>query len=234
VTDLAIFVPSRRRPKNVARLVDACARTCRTAHMLVFGFDEDDPDLEAGIAAAAGARYQVKPRMGLAEWTNVLAAAHMDAAFLGSIGDDMVPVTDGWDERLITAIEHNHDGVGMAYPNDLVRTDIPEAIVMSTPIVKGLGWMALPDCQHWCIDDAWRDLGAGAGCLSFCESVIVEHRHWHKWMRDPTVTHDATYTDAETLLGADRNAYRKWRLTRMRADIGTVRVTRAALGVDHA
>jgi len=202
-----------------------------------FAFDDDDPDREASIKAAGHHRYTVGPRDGLTGWTNNLAMRHVlrgDARALGSFGDDHVPITHGWDGLLLDVIDKHHGGVGMAYPNDLIRTDIPEAVVISAPIVAGLGWMALPETYHWCIDDAWRDLGAGAGCLSFCESVVVEHKRWWKWQKDPTVQHDATYSEAEQRLADDRNIYRKWRLTRMREDIGKVRAIRAGLGVAGA
>ena len=237
MADLWLLVPSRGRPASVERLVRSCALTCTMDTRIHFAFDDDDPDREESIKAAGHHRYTVGPRNGLTGWTNELAMRHVkrgDARALGSFGDDHMPVTQGWDSLLLAAIDKNHGGVGMAYPNDLVRTDIPEAVVISAPIVAGLGWMALPGTHHWCIDDAWRDLGVGAGCLTFCETVTVEHRHWFKWAPDPTVKYDSTYADAGKCLADDRNAYRKWRLTGMRQDIAKVRAIRAGLGVSDA
>jgi hypothetical protein len=236
-SDLWVLVPSRGRPASVERLVRSCALTCTADTRLHFAFDDDDPDLAANIEACGHHRYTTGPRDGLTGWTNILAAHHVkqdDARALASLGDDHVPVTHGWDTLLLETIGKQHDGVGMAYPNDRLRTDIPEAVIISAPIVTGLGWMALPGTHHWCIDDAWRDLGAGAGCLSFCEQVIVEHRHWFKYAPDPTVTYDSTYADAAGQLTADRNAYRRWRLTGMRQAIGRVREIRRAAGIADA
>ena len=220
MTDLVILVPSRGRPASVARLAEACAKTCRTGYLLHFGLDEDDPAAEDAVRAAREYEplFNIGPRVGLTSWTNLLAADHPDVPYLASLGDDHLPVTTGWDEQLITAVEHM--GGGIAYPNDERRVDIPEAAVISTPIVKALGWMACPTMNHWYIDNVWNDLGRGAGCLAFCRDVLVKHLHPNVAPGTPV---DATYTDAAGDWDADLRAYQKWRLYQMRADIATVR-----------
>ena len=222
VADLAVLVPSRGRPANVARLIKACAKTCRIKTMLMFGFDDDDLALSANLAAIDWESMSVvQPRMGLAAWTNHLCGAVIDGSvdvpYLASVGDDMVPITDGWDEQLIGQLERT--GPGFAYPEDRRRSDIPEACVISTPIVQALGWMCLPALDHWYVDNVWADLGNGAGCLHYLPDVIVEHRH-------PNVTGqpgDRTYSDAAARFDADAAAYRRWRLFQMGKDIETVR-----------
>jgi hypothetical protein len=221
MTDLAVLVPSRGRPANVARLVDRWAETCRADTILHFGFDEDDPAFVDNLDAAEGCLTSIRPRMGLAAWTNELASLHMDSTHLASIGDDMVPVTPGWDEKLIGACGPG----GMSYPCDKRRDDIPEAVVMSTRIVAALGWMCLPSLHHWYVDNVWSDLGRGAGCLTYLPEVVVEHRHPNVRGGDKP---DPTYWDAAPLMGADLAAYQRWRLHQMRADID--RVVRACSG----
>jgi len=204
----------------VRRLVEACARTCRAATILHFGFDDDDPELFAGLREADGHLVTVEDRMGLAPWTNHLARLHGDAPYLASIGDDMVPLTDGWDVRLIDAIADM--GGGFAYPDDKRRDDIPEAVVMSGEIVRALGWMCLPALSHWFIDTVWSDLGTQAGCIRYCPEVVIRHDNPAV---APHVPVDATYTDASGSFAADMAAWQKWRLRRdgMRADIERVR-----------
>lgn len=201
----------------MARLVESCAATCRAATILHFGFDDDDAELTANLSAADGCLSSVGPRMGLAGWTNRLAFAHMDsAAHLASVGDDMVPVTVGWDEMLITACGPG----GMAYPNDKRRADIPEAIVISAPVVRSLGWFCEPSLHHWYVDNVWSDLGRAAGCISYLPDVIVEHKHPNVPGGDRP---DATYHDASGRWEADLAAYQNWRLRRMRDDVAKVR-----------
>lgn len=219
-SDLALLVPSRGRPKNVARLTDACAETCRTDYEIHWGFDDDDPELTANWAAA-GINVTTMPRMGLAKWTNVLAHANLHVPFLCSIGDDMVPLTVGWDEMLIEAAGPD----GMAYPNDRRRDDIPECIVIGTPIVRELGWMCEPTLGHWFVDSVWRDLGSANECLAYLREVVVEHKHPNVGGGDPS---DATYHEAAAGFAADMASYQKWRLHRMRSDVETVKRARAA------
>ena len=201
----------------MARLIEACAKTCRASTILHFGFDTDDPAYTANITAADGALVTVRSRMGLAHWTNALSALHEDTRWQASIGDDMVPLTDGWDERLCEAA----GTAGMAYPDDRRRADIPEAIVISTSLVRALGWFCEPTLHHWYIDSVWADLGRAAGRLRFLPDVVVEHRHPN--VPGSGARPDATYSDAAAGFAADLAAYQKWRLKRMRADIETVR-----------
>jgi len=230
MADLAVLVPSRGRPASVERLVRACALTCAADTVLHFGFDEDDPELEANIAAAAGWPRTVAPRMGLAAWTNRLARKYTAEGLpppraLASVGDDMRPVTAGWDRMLLDKLPA---GGGFCYPDDKRRDDIPEAVVISTPIVEALGWMALPQCAHWFIDNVWADLGRAAGCLVYCPDVTVEHLHPN--VRPDVTRTDQTYHDAAGSFDADLAAYQSWRLRRMRADAAVVRGVREAAG----
>ena len=158
--------------------------------VVAFGFDEDDDDLASNLKAADGCLTSVRCRMGLAKWTNTLSALHEDTRWQASIGDDMVPVTDGWDERLCEAA----GPAGMAYPNDRRRTDIPEAIVIGTPVIRALGWFCEPTLHHWFVDAVWRDIGHAAGCLRFLPDVVVDHRHPN--VPGSGARPDATYSDA--------------------------------------
>jgi hypothetical protein len=216
MTDLWVLMPSRGRPAHVERVLRTYALTCTADTRVHFAFDADDPCLDANLAAAKGHPYEVGERDGLAGWTNKLAELHRDAPVLGSFGDDHVPVTHGWDAGLLAAIPR---GCGWAYPNDQRRIDIPEAVVMSGPIVAALGWMALPAVKHWCIDNVWGDLGRAVNRIVFCRQIIVRHLH-------PNVTSvpgDQTYADAAGDWNEDMQAYQKWRLRRMRQDIAIVR-----------
>ncbi len=220
--DLEVLIPSRGRPLSVERVVRSCALTCRADTKIRFAFDDDDPKLEDSIAAAQGHSYMTGPRDTLTGWTNKLAARHAGhAPALGSFGDDHMPVTDGWDEQLLESLPA---GGGYCYPNDQRRDDIPEAVVISSAIVKALGWMSPPFVTHWFQDNVWRDLGAGAGCLVYRADVIVRHLH-------PNVLGkpgDATNHDAAQRYDSDLAAYQRWRLRGMSRDLGAVRGVRAA------
>jgi hypothetical protein len=193
--------------------------------ILHFGFDNDDPQLTANITAAGPALFTTHDRMGLGPWTNHLAALHPNVPHLASLGDDMVPITPGWDRLLVAAAGR----AGMAYP-ELGRgpehgrqPGIPEGIIIARPLIDALGWVCQPDLSHWFVDNVWRDIGAAAGCLAFVPEAIIRHMHPNVPGGDKP---DATYTAAARSYDADLAAYQRWRLRRMRADVSAVRRVR--------
>ena len=221
--DLLVIVPSRGRPAGIARLLDSVHETSRAKTHLHVAVDEDDeklPQYEAVMKKAGGEHdvLETGPRKGLCGTTNDVAVRRADEyPCLASFGDDMVPRTPGWDRALIRGIG-DMGGTGIAYPFDGVREDIPEAVVMSSDIVRALGWMCEPSLKHWYPDNVWADLGRGAGCLRHLRAVAVDHLN-------VVVTQakaDETAAGNGKSLDADREAYWLWRRTRMAADIDVI------------
>ena len=217
--DLLVITPSRGRPRNAARLLEAVHKTAKLDTSVFLLLDEDDEELTEykkvfTEKAKKGDELRWGPRMGLAEWTNYAATLMADDYdFFASLGDDMVPKTPGWDRALINAIQ-DMGGTGFAYPWDGIREDIPEAVIMSSDIVKALGWMALPELRHFWIDDVWGDLGRQAGCIRHSRTVKIDHLH----PAAGKASSDTTYRESRMKIEADREAYHKWHKTRMRED----------------
>ena len=221
--DLLVIVPSRGRPQNIARLLDAVHATAKMSTHVHVAVDDDDPELERyryvmSQAAAEGDRLTAGPRKGLCAWTNEIAAARAgEYPSLASLGDDHVPVTPGWDRALIRGIA-DMGGTGITYPWDGTREDIPEAVVLSSDIVQALGWFCLPGLSHWYPDNAWADLGRGAGCIRHLRAILVDHRQ----VATGKAPVDQTAKDNGRSLDADRDTYYRWRATRMADDIATI------------
>jgi hypothetical protein len=215
--DLLVIVPSRGRPQNIARLLDAVHETAKMKTHVHVCVDDDDPELDRyryvmKQAARDGDRLDTGPRMGLTAWTNEIALLRArDYPYLASLGDDMIPRTPGWDKALVKGIERM-GGTGFTYPWDSQREDIPEAVVMSSDIVREFGWMAHPDLEHWYIDNVWADLGRGAGCIRHLRAIAVDHQ----WKADQTSK------DSGEKLARDRIAYYSWRKTGMAEDVKTL------------
>jgi len=145
--DLLVIVPSRGRPQNIRRLLNAVHNTAMMNTHVSIGIDDDDDAASnyMKIFEECGREWddlQEGCRKGLTEWTNHIAVPEAaNYPYLASFGDDMIPRTKGWDKALITGIERM-GGTGFTYPHDGSREDIPEAVVMSSDIVQVLGWMA--------------------------------------------------------------------------------------------
>jgi hypothetical protein len=224
MTDMLVMVPSRERPANVARFANAAAQTMAGVASVLFVFDEDDPLLDDNYTAVKQpGRWpylvRVQPRMITVPKLNNAAMAYRDAfPVLMFTGDDTVPVTRWWDAEMVKTISAM-GGTGMAYPNGLGRTDIPEHVAISTDIVRALGWFAYPGIAHYYVDNTWADIGNGARCLQFREDVVLEHLNplYGKGPRDHVLR------VAENKAEADHAAYLKWCAERRDADIRVVK-----------
>lgn len=224
--DLLVITPSRGRPERLAEMAAAVRATSYLDTDVVAAVDTDDPRYrDYALLANSGVPVVAGPRGSLAAWTNTLAYryAHSDSPprYLASLGDDHIPRTPGWDEQLIKVIEAM-DGPGWAYGNDLLQGEnLPTAWVQSTELVRALGWMALPGCEHLFIDDAVRDLGRAAGRITYHSGVVIEHMH----PAAGKAAEDDTYRagNSQQRVNEDGAAYRKWVAEGLERDAATVR-----------
>ena len=226
--DLLVCVPSRGRPDRLGTMLDASLSLSEAATDIAAGIDDDDRKLDGYEALRPRDRvmWQISPQRSVADWTNHLAQSGCGKyrAFC-SMSDDHLPRTPGWDRLLLEAIDAM-GGTGIAYGDDLLQGPVvPTAAVVSSDIVAALGWLALPLCKHYWIDNAWKALGEGAGCLAYCPEVVIEHLHpgASKALWDETYAVEAAYGREDEI------AYEGWRDSgRMAADIATVAALRAA------
>lgn len=205
-TSVTVLVPSRGRPGNLKRLVDAVAATAPGAHVIA-RVDDDDPHLGEYLDLV-WADVVVGPRAGFVAAVNELAV-WADRNYLMIVGDDVLPETPGWADAMIDALDGRP---GIAYGDDGLRhkhaPDLPTHPMMHRDLAARIGWAALPTCRHLFPDNAWRDLGIGLGNFPF---VDVKLTHLHPWAGK--APRDQTYTDANNRAAADldRAAYEAWR-----------------------
>jgi hypothetical protein len=92
------------------------------------------------------------------------------------MGDDHLPRTHGWDETLYQPIKEK--GYGVSYGNDLFQGEnLPTAVMMSTNIIKTLGFMSPPNQVHMFLDNFWKAVGERLNALTYFDDVIIEHLH---------------------------------------------------------
>ena len=185
MTDLVVLVPSRGRPDKVMELMAAFDATCRAyTELLIVVDDDDDSDYAAASSGCANLMVVRRPdprRRGMVHALNTAAGrvvnTREDVPFaVGFMGDDHRPRDIGWDAAYLT--ELSDLGTGIVYGDDLLQGKrLPTQVAMTTDIVRTLGFMAPPVLRHLYVDNFWRDLGRGAGCLRYLEDVVVEHVH---------------------------------------------------------
>jgi hypothetical protein len=179
VVDLVVVVPSRGRPGNVERLVQAWHDTSQASTELVVAVDEDDPRLKdyQEIRMPFLGRLRVGRRLRLGGTLNEVAAEYADRAFaIGFMGDDHVPRTVGWDATVTAALEEL--GTGIVYGDDLIQgAALPTAAFMTSDIISALGYMVPGGLVHLEIDTAWLLLGRAIDRIRYLPEVVIEHCH---------------------------------------------------------
>ena len=169
------ILPSRSRPHNLLRLIDAWARTGASTPVELC-IDSDDPFREQyeDMALPSTWRTVVGQRAGLAHIYNQAYRRHPDARFYGFIADDVVPETPGWDSILIEAASSD----GMAVPAGGESTGGCPHFVLGGDLVRSMGWLSLPGLDRIYIDTCWGDVAKARGVFRQAPEVTLEHRHF--------------------------------------------------------
>lgn len=185
------IVPTRGRNDNAMRLFDAINATADFTE-LIFAIDEDDvatySDLIHATAGVNNVKVVIAARMGmngtLNHWATWMAS---DYDFICFMGDDHLPRTAGWDTKLAESIGSD---AGIAYGNDLLQGEnLPTAVVMSSVIIRALGFMSPPALKHLFLDNFWLAMGHALGNVNYLPDVIIEHLHYINGKAD----HDERY-----------------------------------------
>ena len=185
LNDLLVAVPSRGRPGNIARLIDAMGSTCTGDTHLVVGLDEDDPTVEQYLSIDTGSLnvefdVQTQGLRQVVALTNHLTIPRADSyRFIGHIGDDNVPRTHGWDSRIVETLEQ--PGIRFTFGDDLYpgreKGTLTIHVFMEAGVVKTLGYFGPPSIKHQYVDVVWEAWGEKAG-LQYLDDVVIEHMHY--------------------------------------------------------
>lgn len=202
-------------------MVQAWRKLSLSSDLIIY-LDDDDPE------APNYRRYkdpritvEVGPRRRLVAATNYGVETHPDYEYYGSMGDDHIPMTEGWDTKLIERIESNN-GWGIAYGDDLLKHEqLPTACIMSANIIQAIGYMCLPALIHLYVDDFWKELGAATGMLFYEPSVVVEHVHPF----GGKVPMDEGYKESNSIanFNHDHEVFIDWKNNQKQTDIERIR-----------
>lgn len=211
--DLAVLVPSKGRPHNIDRLVSVMEKTCRGDTTLIVGLDQDDAN---SYPRMGGVIYEVSDKVTyVVPWMNHLARLYGDKfRYLGHIGDDNVPRTDGWDVRLMEALEQTP----FAFGNDLYPREPGSLcchIFMRSEVTETLGYMGPPSIRHMYVDPVWMAWGRACG-ITYLDDVILDHVHYTGGRGG---TEDDTYRRSRDLDPGDREAFYRYCDDHLNSDI---------------
>lgn len=216
--DLLVIVPSRGRPHNAERLIEAFEVTgAFEVAQLVFAIEADDPEHDNYVIREEQNRSWA---LSYPEWQPMVhklnaAADHLltayDYPYVMFMGDDHVPRTYGWARTYVAELRRM--GTGVVYGDDLVQGErLCTQWAMSSSIVHTLGRMVPAPVEHMYCDNSIMDVARAAGCLKYLPDVKIEHAH-------PVAGRgawDASYqkTNAREQYRKDHRAYMEWKNSR--------------------
>lgn len=181
-------LPSRSRPHNIARLARVWQETGASTSLWL-RLDDDDPRLSEYLVLALpeGWTREVGPRRPLGAIYNEAYQRAPERLWWGFIGDDVVPVTQGWDTALIEAAGDSR----MAVPaggHDQKGTEGAPHFVLGGGLPRVTGWLCLPGLDRLYIDTVWQTYAERRGALVRCPEIVLEHHHFsnRKALRDQT------------------------------------------------
>jgi hypothetical protein len=200
--DMLVIIPSRNRPKNVAEITK-CLVEQSVDIDICFGLDNDDASVYDYLP---GIIYERNQRLMMNGTLNLIANKYVDNyKFLCFMGDDHRPRVFGWDKILSDPLIKKP---GFSYGNDLIQKEfLPTAVVVSSNIIKSLGYMAPPVLKHIYLDTFWLDLGNAIDSINYFEDVIIEHMH--PYLKKSLV--DTTYSESWALVDNDKAMYEKYK-----------------------
>lgn len=219
-SELVVLVPSRARPQNIQRLLQAWTSTSAQASLVIY-VDDDDPEIESYRALLSDpyTSLVIGPRRGLNATINWLATRLVDTyAYMGFMGDDHLPRTARWDQLIVAELEKL--GTGIVYGNDLLQGGaIPTAVFMTSDIPRALGYFSPPELTHMYLDNSWLEWGRGINRIKYLPNVVIEHMHWSVGKAQ----HDASYGETGPLMGPDQVVFDQYMKERFADDLAKLK-----------
>jgi hypothetical protein len=119
------------------------------------------------------------------------------------MGDDTIPRTDEWDQKL----EESALAFGMSYPDDCIwgmeRITHP---VTSGKVLREMGFWTLPELTHLYTDTVLQHIGSVLRCAKYRPDVVLEHLHFSTG-KSP---YDDVYRRVDN--GVDEQCFKNWTL----------------------
>lgn len=214
-----LLCPSRGRPEAARELLASFDKTkTQDGVRLVFCVDSDDrtiADYPEPMVVGAPTGDPTGPLNR--------AALLSVADIVGFIGDDSRCETEGWDRMALEALKTP----GFCWGFDGTAPDPrPTTIFVSRPIVKTLGYLALPTLKRGFFDVVWVDIAKWTG-MARVISAMFSHDNSAGDPKSPNFRPEAQVPSE--VIAADEAAYKTWRLTQAEQDIRKVR----ALGLSR-
>jgi len=172
-----IIIPTRGRPDNIRRFVVAYKKTLATEPftLLLDNNDEKKEDYYPHLEGLDAWCVLDDTNNGIAGRMNDFFEKNPDKEYYAIIGDDVVPETTEWDQRMKEAclpdkICWAHDGIQ--------NGGLPTHPFIGGDLVRSLGWIAHPKLKHMYVDNVWRDITVQEKNGVYLDDVRLIHHHY--------------------------------------------------------
>lgn len=222
--NILLKFPSRSRPEKFVDVLNKYTSLAKKSLGVIITLDEDDPTLPIYKELIPKTEYE----------GNVYYSYHIDIGFSGSkvkainrdmdqhlkgwdilvlASDDMIPVVEGWDERIINDMKENFpdlDGVLYYYDGHQPLNTMP---IMGRKAYEKFGYIYHPDyVSLWCDNEfeiVWDSLGKQVKY----KDVLFEHQTWfngkgQRWKE----TNDPLMKKNQSYFALDRDTFNKRKL----------------------
>lgn len=205
------ILPTRGRPKNLARFIDVCKKT-KTSTSFLIVLDHDDPSQAEYLAQELPEKWEFftnNETLPVGRIFNKIFKIFPNEPFYGAFSDDFVPGTDYWDVKLIEAAGKDC----IAWGDDGIRgSKVISGCAIGGNFVREMGYIFLPTLKHFYCDDWLTEVGKRRGTLRHLPEVKIPHYHFTNGLAE----FDETYKRRDG--SGDKEAYDKWLKDQSRVD----------------
>ena len=191
---ISILCPTRNRPDQLVAMMDSALKMASKPQLIEFCLYIDLDDDSCGqIQFSDNVKVIRGPRMWLSSMYNALITAASGDYFFWS-GDDVIFLTQGWDEELRNGIKSFSSKLGVVHVNDMA-TSYPQKYATIGMVhriwVDVFGYIFTPHLRDNGVDFWISNVANQTGRRLYLGDVKVEHRQY----RQGKVTIDQTYID---------------------------------------
>lgn len=191
------IMPSRNRPQLAERVFSKTKVTTPG----VIAIDDDQIEMYSGLNLPENWQVVASPRSRFGPKNNEIFARFPNEPWYGSISDDMVPETQGWDSEL----PKTSGQYGAAWADDNLYGRAV-CIAFGGELIRALGFLCCPATEHFYNDDAHELIAKEVGNGVFRSDILVPHLHFTKGLS----IKDKTYEDRPASM-KDRKAFEAWK-----------------------
>jgi len=186
---ISIVVPTRKRPRNIKRLVESIKKQSYDLSniQVIFRVDDDDATAtEIGIIAKNYLKdvyiIKDKPKENLSDlWNECYSSATYPLIMM--CADDVIFRTKHWDRKVLKRLPNPKNTLYLAWGNDLNQKGImPTLPILSKAWVENVGYF-VPEgyisdfCDIHIFDIAKRLEKRGYNAMIYMKDIIFEHMH---------------------------------------------------------